>query len=100
MITKNHREIISRLEICNGKTPYLFLFLNPYRILYGKMRSKTGMGKVGAGVRQSIVLRFLNGCTEDELQIFIDLVFKPFQGFISGMYVSRILLSVLCVNMF
>ena len=56
------------------------------RILYGKMHVKTGKGTGGkqySGVRQSIVLRFLNGCKQNELETFVNLVFAPFQHFIT-----------------
>ena len=56
------------------------------RILYGKMHTKTGKGTTGkqySGVRQSIILRFLSGCKQDELETFINLVFAPFQNFIT-----------------
>jgi hypothetical protein len=52
------------------------------------MQVKTGKGTAGkqfSKIRQSIVLRFLNGCQNEELKIFIDLVFAPCQQFITGM---------------
>ena len=56
------------------------------RLLYGKMHVKTGKGTSGkqhSGVRQAIVLRFLNGCKQNELETFVNLVFTPFQQFIT-----------------
>ncbi|XP_053397711.1 small subunit processome component 20 homolog [Mercenaria mercenaria] len=56
------------------------------RILYGKMHVKTGKGTAGkqfSKIRQSIVLRFLNGCQNEELKMFIDLVFTSCQQFIT-----------------
>ncbi|XP_061106872.1 small subunit processome component 20 homolog isoform X1 [Conger conger] len=50
------------------------------RILYGRMRSKTGsrsQGKASAVTRSSIVLRFLAGCLPEELGMFIDLLLEP-----------------------
>uniref|UniRef100_A0A6Q2ZBS3 UTP20 small subunit processome component n=1 Tax=Esox lucius TaxID=8010 RepID=A0A6Q2ZBS3_ESOLU len=50
------------------------------RILFGRMRSKTGskfQGKAGAVQRSSIVLRFLAGCQSQELGMFIDLLLEP-----------------------
>ncbi|KAG9345665.1 hypothetical protein JZ751_008809 [Albula glossodonta] len=50
------------------------------RILYGRMRSKTGsksQGKAGASTRSSIVLRFLAGCLPEEIGMFIDLLLEP-----------------------
>lgn len=63
-------------------------FLN-FRILYGKMHVKTGKGTSGkqfSKIRQSIVFRFLNGCQNQELKMFIDLVFAPFRLFVTGMF--------------
>ncbi|XP_033739688.1 small subunit processome component 20 homolog isoform X2 [Pecten maximus] len=56
------------------------------RILYGKMLTKTGKetaGRSHSNLRQSIVLRFLNGCTMEEVVMFLDLVFLPFRHFIT-----------------
>ncbi|XP_023672630.2 small subunit processome component 20 homolog isoform X2 [Paramormyrops kingsleyae] len=50
------------------------------RILYGRMRSKTGsrsQGKACATARSSIVLRFLAGCLPEEMGMFIDLLLEP-----------------------
>ncbi|KAJ8261989.1 hypothetical protein GJAV_G00160840 [Gymnothorax javanicus] len=50
------------------------------RVLYGRMRSKTGsksQGKASATTRFSIVLRFLSGCQPEELGMFIDLLLEP-----------------------
>ncbi|XP_051784418.1 small subunit processome component 20 homolog isoform X1 [Erpetoichthys calabaricus] len=57
------------------------------RILYGRMRSKTGsktQGKSGAGTRMSIVMRFLAGSLPDELGLFIDLLFEPMKNYSKG----------------
>ncbi|XP_024150464.1 small subunit processome component 20 homolog [Oryzias melastigma] len=50
------------------------------RILFGRLRSKAGskfQGKSSAGVRSSIILRFLAGCQAEELGMFIDLLLEP-----------------------
>uniref|UniRef100_G3Q5U5 UTP20 small subunit processome component n=1 Tax=Gasterosteus aculeatus aculeatus TaxID=481459 RepID=G3Q5U5_GASAC len=50
------------------------------RILFGRMRSKAGskfQGKSSATTRSSIILRFLGGCQQQELGIFIDLLLEP-----------------------
>uniref|UniRef100_A0A3B5AP45 UTP20 small subunit processome component n=1 Tax=Stegastes partitus TaxID=144197 RepID=A0A3B5AP45_9TELE len=50
------------------------------RILYGRLRTKAGskfQGKASAGVRSSIILRFLAGCQAEELGMFIDLLLEP-----------------------
>ncbi|KAL4612676.1 hypothetical protein GN956_G22842 [Arapaima gigas] len=50
------------------------------RILYGRMRNKTGsktQGKASAVTRTSIVLRFLAGCLPEEIGMFIDLLLEP-----------------------
>ncbi|KAK3603374.1 hypothetical protein CHS0354_025985 [Potamilus streckersoni] len=55
-------------------------------ILYGKMQGKMGLGTSGRsniGQRQSLVFRFLNGCSHQELACFMELVFAPFRHFIS-----------------
>uniref|UniRef100_A0A3B3E1E9 UTP20 small subunit processome component n=1 Tax=Oryzias melastigma TaxID=30732 RepID=A0A3B3E1E9_ORYME len=49
-------------------------------ILFGRLRSKAGskfQGKSSAGVRSSIILRFLAGCQAEELGMFIDLLLEP-----------------------
>ncbi|XP_077450300.1 small subunit processome component 20 homolog [Stigmatopora argus] len=50
------------------------------RILFGRMRSKGNsrfQSKSSASTRSSIILRFLAGCQEAELGIFIDLLLEP-----------------------
>ncbi|XP_075065353.1 small subunit processome component 20 homolog [Mixophyes fleayi] len=50
------------------------------RILYGRMRSKTGsktQGRSAAGTRMSIVLRFLAGSQSEEIRMFLDLLYEP-----------------------
>ncbi|TKS91003.1 Small subunit processome component 20 -like protein [Collichthys lucidus] len=52
----------------------------PYKILFGRLRSKAGskfQGKASAASRSSIILRFLAGCQAEELGIFIDLLLQP-----------------------
>ncbi|KAK7480717.1 hypothetical protein BaRGS_00028085, partial [Batillaria attramentaria] len=56
------------------------------RILYGKMLSKAGTetsGKRRVDIRRSIVFRFLAGCSPEEMQYFLDLVFGPFKRFVT-----------------
>ncbi|XP_041354948.1 small subunit processome component 20 homolog [Gigantopelta aegis] len=56
-------------------------------ILFGRMQSKAGKdttGRAKSSVRQSIVFRFLAGCSMDELHTFLDLVFKPCQQLITA----------------
>ena len=59
-----------------------------YRILYGKMLSKTGpntQGKGGGAVRRNIILRFLAGSqSETEMDVFMELVMQPCQHLIQG----------------
>ncbi|KAM9311073.1 small subunit processome component 20 homolog [Gastrophryne carolinensis] len=58
--------------------PIFWSFL--LRILYGRMRSKTGsktQGKSSAATRMSIVLRFLAGSHPEEIRIFLDLLYEP-----------------------
>nr|XP_061809338.1 small subunit processome component 20 homolog [Nerophis lumbriciformis] len=50
------------------------------RILFGRMRSKGNsrfQSKASASTRSSIILRFLAGCQEAELGMFIDLLLEP-----------------------
>lgn len=54
------------------------------RLVYSKMTAKAGMrtgGKAGPGVRRSLVLRFLAGCHEDEMLIFMKMAFKFFDKY-------------------
>uniref|UniRef100_A0A3P9K9E8 UTP20 small subunit processome component n=1 Tax=Oryzias latipes TaxID=8090 RepID=A0A3P9K9E8_ORYLA len=51
-------------------------------ILFGRLRSKAGsrfQGKSSAGVRSSIILRFLAACQAEELGMFVDLLLEPVQ---------------------
>lgn len=60
------------------------------RILYGRMRSKTGsktQGRSAAGTRMSIVLRFLAGSLHDEIRMFLDLLYEPVKHLKDGMSV-------------
>ena len=61
------------------------------RIVYSKMIAKTGMrtgGKAGPAMRRALVLRFLAGCHEDEMLVFVKMAFKFFSHYLQGM-VSR-----------
>lgn len=56
------------------------------RIVYAKMIMKTGMrtgGKAGGSLRRKIILRFLAGTREDEMIMFVEMAFKPFQRYLS-----------------
>lgn len=54
------------------------------RILYGKMTSKLGAEKKGGGqTRRSLVMRYLAGCTENELKIFIEMAFIHFKEYMT-----------------
>ena len=51
------------------------------RILYGRMRSKTGpstAGKAMSSVRRSVVVRFLGHLDADEIMTFVDMILEPF----------------------
>ncbi|XP_030069682.1 small subunit processome component 20 homolog isoform X2 [Microcaecilia unicolor] len=57
------------------------------RILYGRMRNKTGSkskGKSAAGNRMAVVLRFLAGSLPEEIRVFLDLVYEPVRHFSNG----------------
>ncbi|XP_018603010.1 small subunit processome component 20 homolog [Scleropages formosus] len=63
------------------------------RVLYGRMRSKTGnktQGKAGATTRSSIVLRFLAGCLPEEIDMFIDLLLEPVIRYSHGPCLSAV----------
>lgn len=58
-----------------------------FRILYGRMKHKTGsktQGKSASGTRMSIVLRFLAGTQPEEIQFFLDLLSEPVKHFKDG----------------
>ncbi|XP_069175512.1 small subunit processome component 20 homolog [Procambarus clarkii] len=57
------------------------------RILYGKMHFKTGSnssGKAKISVRKSVVLRFLAGARESELNSFLELSFDVLMSHLNG----------------
>ncbi|KAJ1163535.1 hypothetical protein NDU88_003993 [Pleurodeles waltl] len=67
------------------------------RILYGRMRSKTGgktQGKSSAGTRMSIVLRFLAGSLPEEIRMFLDLLYEPVQHHSKGHCCAAVLKAV------
>ncbi|XP_055091892.1 small subunit processome component 20 homolog [Symphalangus syndactylus] len=67
------------------------------RILYGRMKNKTGsktQGKSASGTRMAIVLRFLAGTQPEEIQIFLDLLFEPVKHFKNGECHSAVIQAV------
>ncbi|NXC50218.1 UTP20 protein, partial [Penelope pileata] len=67
------------------------------RILYGRMRNKTGsktQGKSAAATRMSIVLRFLAGSLPEEIRMFLDLLFEPVKQFSHGPCQTAVLRSM------
>ncbi|XP_062441952.1 small subunit processome component 20 homolog [Rhea pennata] len=67
------------------------------RILYGRMRNKTGsktQGKSSAGTRMSIVLRFLAGSLPEEIRMFLDLLFEAVKQFSNGPCQTAVLQSM------
>ncbi|KAM3924125.1 small subunit processome component 20 homolog [Leptodactylus fuscus] len=67
------------------------------RILYGRMRSKTGsktQGKAAAGTRMSIVLRFLAGSQMEEIRMFLDLLYEPVKHLKEGSCLALVQQSV------
>ncbi|KAM9389678.1 small subunit processome component 20 homolog [Phaethornis superciliosus] len=67
------------------------------RILYGRMRNKTGsktQGKSSAGTRMSIVLRFLAGSLPEEIRMFLDLLFEAVKHFSNGPCQTAVLRSM------
>ncbi|XP_044533441.1 small subunit processome component 20 homolog [Gracilinanus agilis] len=73
------------------------LFSVLLRILYGRMKNKTGsktQGKSASGTRMSIVLRFLAGSSPEEVHMFLDLLFEPVKHFRNGPCHSAVLQAV------
>ncbi|XP_074127468.1 small subunit processome component 20 homolog [Sminthopsis crassicaudata] len=73
------------------------LFSVLLRILYGRMKNKTGsktQGKSASGTRMSIVLRFLAGSSSEEVHMFLDLLFEPVKHFKNGPCHSAVLRAV------
>nr|DBA30965.1 TPA: hypothetical protein GDO54_006886 [Pyxicephalus adspersus] len=67
------------------------------RILYGRMRSKTGsktQGRSAAGTRMSIVLRFLAGSQPEEIRMFLDLLYEPVRHLKDGGCLAAVQQSV------
>ncbi|KAM8820065.1 small subunit processome component 20 homolog [Eudromia elegans] len=67
------------------------------RILYGRMRNKTGsktQGKSSASVRMAIVLRFLAGSLAEEIRMFLDLLFEAVKQFSNGSCQTAVLRSM------
>uniref|UniRef100_A0A8C5L0M4 UTP20 small subunit processome component n=1 Tax=Jaculus jaculus TaxID=51337 RepID=A0A8C5L0M4_JACJA len=67
------------------------------RLLYGRMKNKTGsktQGKSASGTRMAIVLRFLAGTQPEEIQIFLDLLSEPVKHFKNGECHSAVLQAV------
>ncbi|XP_023572579.1 small subunit processome component 20 homolog isoform X2 [Octodon degus] len=57
------------------------------RILYGRMKNKTGsktQGKSASGTRTALVLRFLAGSEPQEVEIFLDLLSEPVKHLKNG----------------
>ncbi|XP_068632256.1 small subunit processome component 20 homolog [Battus philenor] len=53
------------------------------RILYGKMTSKLGAEKKGGGqAKRALVMRYLSGCKENELKMFIEMAFSYHKEYI------------------
>ncbi|XP_059834550.1 small subunit processome component 20 homolog [Hypanus sabinus] len=72
------------------------------RILYGRMRSKTGsktQGRSGASARVTIVLHFLAGSLPQELRIFLDLLLEPVKHLTEGSCLSAVLQSAKSVDL-
>ncbi|KAM4037263.1 small subunit processome component 20 homolog isoform 2-T2 [Anomaloglossus baeobatrachus] len=67
------------------------------RILYGRMRSKTGrktQGKSASSTRMSIVLRFLAGSQAEEIRMFLDLLYEPVKHLKDGSCLALVQQSV------
>ncbi|GCB68829.1 hypothetical protein scyTo_0000958 [Scyliorhinus torazame] len=72
------------------------------RILYGRMRSKTGrktQGRAAAGTRMAIVLNFLAGSLPQEIDAFLDLLLEPVKHLTEGSCLCTVLQSVKSLDM-
>nr|CAD7588809.1 unnamed protein product [Timema genevievae] len=57
------------------------------RILFSKMSAKTGPrtgGKAGGVLRRSLVLKFLAGCEQDEMMMFVQMLFDKYSRNMQG----------------
>lgn len=55
------------------------------KLVYSKMVAKTGMrtgGKAGPAMRRALVFRFLAGCNEEEMLIFVKMAFRFFDQYL------------------
>ncbi|XP_020837992.1 LOW QUALITY PROTEIN: small subunit processome component 20 homolog [Phascolarctos cinereus] len=99
---KSFKEEIVHFSISEGNTIVKTahradLFSVLLRILYGRMKNKTGsktQGKSASGTRMSIVLRFLAGSLPEEVHMFLDLLFEPVKHFRNGPCHSAVLQAV------
>lgn len=99
---RNFKEEIVHFSISEDNTVVkaahrVELFPVLMRILYGRMKNKTGsktQGKSASGTRMSIVLRFLAGTQPEEIEIFLDLLFEPVKHFRNGECHSAVIQAV------
>uniref|UniRef100_A0A8C2Y8I8 UTP20 small subunit processome component n=1 Tax=Coturnix japonica TaxID=93934 RepID=A0A8C2Y8I8_COTJA len=99
---KSFKEEIAHFSISEENTivkmehrPHLVPVL--MRILYGRMRNKTGnktQGKSAAATRMSIVLRFLAGSLPEEIRMFLDLLFEAVKQYSHGPCHTAVLRSM------
>jgi len=62
------------------------------------MQSKTGKDTSGRGnsqYRKSIILRFLGGSKQDEVNSFLDMVFEPFRDYFTGTVVLLMMIIII-----
>ncbi|XP_078077201.1 small subunit processome component 20 homolog [Mustelus asterias] len=72
------------------------------RILYGRMRNKTGsktQGRAAAGTRMGIVLNFLAGSLPQEVDVFLCLLLEPAKHLAEGSCLFSVLQSVKSLDM-
>lgn len=59
-----------------------------FRILYNKMVSRSAVkrGSKGSAAlsKRSVVFRFLAGCSEKEMEVFLQMAFRTFQDYNDG----------------
>jgi hypothetical protein len=79
-------------DLCNSRLFFLKIYVfkarctSACRILFSKMLTRTGVKSAASGqLRCSLVLRFLAGCHESEMFLFVEMAFKIYAKLIKGM---------------
>ena len=87
-----------RPEHRQGLTPVLL------RILFGRMQSKAGAKQTGKQAnlhRQGLILRYLAGFSDAEVDVFLDLAFQLFRSGDSAgdwLFFGQVNMNLICIN--